>query len=96
LSRRSEIEPQPSLVVLRDRLAVLSLLPYLSCDLFVIGGRQVYESFLKEIDRWIVTEVPLAIEDADTFMPANFLDGFKPSQTLRLDEGLTVKFYERS
>jgi dihydrofolate reductase len=96
LSRRSEIEPQPAVVVLRDKQAILSLAPYLSCDLFIIGGRQVYESFLGEIDRWIVTQVPLAVEGADTFMPANFLDGFETTQTLRLDEELLVKFYERS
>jgi dihydrofolate reductase len=96
LSRRSEIEPQPSVIILRDKPALLSLLPYLACDLFVIGGRQIYESFLAEIQRWIVTEVPLAIEGADTFMPANFLDGFNTTNTLALEEGLIVKFYERS
>ena len=95
LSRRSEIAPQPSLLVLRDKLEVLSLLPFLSCDLFVIGGRQIYEAFQAEIDRWIVTEIPLTIEGADTFMPAGFLDGFTPTQALTLDEELTVRFYER-
>lgn len=95
LSRRSEITPQASLIVLRDKPAVLSLLPYLSCDLFVIGGRQVYETFLGEITRWVVTEIPLAIEGADTFMPASFLDGFTPVQTLPLEEDLTVRIYER-
>jgi dihydrofolate reductase len=95
LSRHSEIATQPSVLLIRDRLCVLSLLPYLSCDLFVIGGRQIYESFSAEIDRWIVTEVPLAVEDADTFMPANFLAGFTLVETLSLEEGLIVKFYER-
>lgn len=95
LSRRPEITPQASVLVLRDKQAVLSLLPYLSCDLFVIGGRQVYETFLEDITRWVVTEIPLAIEGADTFMPANFLDGFKPVQTLPLEEDLTVRIYER-
>lgn len=95
LSRRSEIAPQASLLVLRDKLEVLSLLPYLSRDLFVIGGRQIYETFLGEIDRWIVTEVPLSIEGADTFMPANFLDGFTSVQTLPLEGGLVVRFHER-
>jgi dihydrofolate reductase len=95
LSRRSEIEPQPAVVVLRDKQAILSLAPYLSCDIFIIGGRQIYETFLVEIERWIVTQAPLTVEGADTFMPANFLDGFETTQTLRLDEELIVKFYER-
>lgn len=96
LSRRSEIAPQASVIVMRDKLDVLSLRPYLSCDLFIIGGRQVYDAFLGEIDRWLVTEVPLAIEDADTFMPANFLEGFTVVETLPLEEGLSVRSYERS
>lgn len=95
LSRRSEIAPQSSVVALRDKLEVLSLVPYLSCDLFVIGGRQIYETFLAEITRWVVTEIPLSIEGADTFMPANFLDGFTSGEAVSLEEGLTARFYER-
>src|SRR5215212_9461364 len=37
---------QESVIVLRDKTSVLSLKPYLSCDLFVIGGEQVYRTFL--------------------------------------------------
>jgi dihydrofolate reductase len=96
LSRRSEIAPQGGVVLLRDKLEVLSLVPYLGCDLFVIGGRQIYEAFIGEIDRWIVTEVPLAVEGADTFMPAAFLEGFKTVRALPLEEQLTVRFYERA
>ena len=33
-------------------------------------------AFLPHIDRWIVTEVPLSVEGADTFMPSHFLGGF--------------------
>ena len=95
LSRHSEIAPLPSLLVLRDKLEVLSLVPYLSCDLFVIGGKQIYETFQAEINRWIVTEIPLTIEGADTFMPADFLDGFTPIQAFTLEEGLTARVYER-
>ena len=96
LSRDSTIASQNSLVVLPDVESVLSLARHLSRHLFVIGGAQVYESFRPHIERWIVTEVPLAVEDADTFMPANFLDGFEMYELRQLDEGLRVKFYERS
>ncbi len=95
LSRRSVITPQASVLLLRDKMEVLALLPYLACDLFVIGGLQVYETFQAEIERWIVTEIPLAVEDADTFMPANFLDGFVPVRSVALEEELTARFYER-
>jgi dihydrofolate reductase len=95
LSRVSDIEPQESLVVLRESRSVLAIAPYLSCDLFVMGGAKIYELFLPQIDKWIVTEVPLAVEGADTFVPGNFLDGFELYEVRQLDEELRVKFYER-
>ena len=95
LSREHSLEPAESLTVLRDVDAVVDLIGNQDMHLFVIGGAQVYESFLPRIDRWMVTEVPLAVEDADTFMPANFLDGFELYELRQLDEGLRVKFYER-
>jgi dihydrofolate reductase len=73
----------------------LSQKPYLAGDLFIIGGQQVYRAFSGEIDRWIVTEIPLGVEDADTFMPEDFLQGFKPYDSRQLEENLNVTFYER-
>lgn len=96
LSRASEVSPQPSVILLRDRLSVLSLKPYLSCDLYIIGGAQVYSAFLADIDRWIVTEVPLAIEGAEAVMPEGFLDGFRATQSRQLEDNLKATFYERS
>lgn len=95
MSRQAEIEAQENVIVLRDKQAVLSLQPYLSCDLFIIGGKQVYQTFLSEIDKWIVTEIPLSVEDADTFMPEDYLRGFKPYDSRQLEENLKVTFYER-
>ena len=95
LTRRGEVGPRPSVVVLRDRAEVLSLKGYLACDLYVIGGARVYESFLADIDAWVVTEVPVAVEGADTFMPEGFLRGFTPSDTRQLEDDLKVTFYER-
>ncbi len=96
MSRAAEVEPQEGVIVLRDRLSVLSLKAYLACDLFIIGGEQVYRTFLHDIDRWMVTEVPLSVEDADTFMPQNYLDGFKSCESRPLDENLKVDFYGRA
>src|SRR5438128_1253702 len=92
LSRRAEIAEQPSVIVLRDKQAVLALQPYLACNLYIIGGSQVYQTFSDEIEQWIVTEVPLAVEGADTFMPQNFLRGFEPFDSLKLEDDLQVSF----
>src|SRR3977135_214862 len=75
LSREQNLPSQDSLIVLRDVDSVIELVSSEDVHLFVIGGAQVYESFLPHIERWIVTEVPLAGEDHDTFTPANFLEG---------------------
>ncbi|PYS69235.1 MAG: dihydrofolate reductase, partial [Acidobacteria bacterium] len=95
LSRDSNIEPQESLVVLRDLDSVLSLNSSLQTDLFVIGGAQIYKEFLPHIEKWHVTEVPMNVEGADAFMPEDFLDGFKRVGTKKLEDDLRVVTYER-
>ncbi len=96
LSRSREVEAQPGVILLRDKEAVLSLGPYLACDLFIIGGAEIFRAFAEEIEKWIVTEVPLTVEGADTFMPENFLEGFEPFDSRRLEEDLRVTFYRRA
>jgi dihydrofolate reductase len=94
LTRRAEVEPRESVVWLRDKQSVLSLKAYLNCDLFVIGGAQVFEMFRDEIDRWLVTEVPLTVEGADTYLPPDLLEDFLPRDTRDLGDGLKVTVYE--
>ena len=96
LSRQSEIETRDSLLVLRDVESVLSKAKDLNGDLFVIGGEQVYRSFLPYIEKWIVTEVPLAIENADAFVPENYLAGFELTDSRKIGDELTVSFYNRA
>jgi dihydrofolate reductase len=95
LSRGDGVQPTDSLIVKRDVAEVLDFAANLDCHLFIIGGARVYESFLSHIQRWVVTEIPLSVDDADTFMPANFLKGFEAYEVRQLEEGLRVKFYER-
>ena len=96
LSRDSYIEPRESMIVLTDVQKVLSFDNWAKSDLFVIGGAQIYREFIPHINNWIITEVPLTVSGADTFMPDDFLDGFKNVDSKRLDEGLIVKYYERT
>ncbi len=96
LSRKAEIEPHESVVVLRDVDAVLDMAKDLKNDLFIIGGEQVYRSFLRYIQKWIVTEVPLTVEDADAFVPEDYLEGFLSTGMHELDDNLKVRFYERA
>jgi dihydrofolate reductase len=95
LSHQLDQPAQDSLVVLSDVQSVLSLARSITGHLFIIGGARVYESFLPHIERWIVTEIPLTVDGADTFMPSDFLEGFEMYELRQLNEDLRVKFYER-
>ena len=95
LSGSHSIENQPEVLLLRSKEEVLALSKYLSGDLFVIGGAATYANFADAIEKWIVTEIPENVEDADTFMPANFLDKFELQKTEKLETDLTVKIFAK-
>jgi len=95
LSRDADLNATDSVVMMRDVDSVIEFAKEHDAILFVIGGAKVYKAFLPHIDRWIVTEVPLSVDGADTFMPADFLDGFEMYEMRQLDDDLRVKFYER-
>ena len=95
LSRGGSIEPQPGVILLRSKEEVLSLAGYLRCDVYIIGGAKTYENFAGAIDKWIVTEIPETVEDADVFMPRDFLEGFDENERSELGEGLTVRTFRR-
>lgn len=95
LSRKADLESRPGVLLLRSREEVLTLSRYLACDIFIIGGAKTYETFTADIEQWIVTEVPDKVSDADTFMPADFLDGFEQFLTDETADGLNIKKYRR-
>ncbi len=96
LSRTKDIPAQDSVILLRDVESVLGIAKDLPDDLFVIGGEQVYRSFLPHIEKWIVTEVPLTVEDADAFIPKDYLDGFRLIESKNLSEDLRVSIHGRT
>ena len=98
LSRSAGVDTPEAenVITMPDARSVRALAPYLSCHLYIIGGEQIYRAFQPDIERWIVTEIPLSIDGADTFMPENYLQNFKPQRTLALADELRVTFYERA
>jgi dihydrofolate reductase len=95
LTRRDVVGPRESVVWLRDAQSALSLHDYLKCDLYVIGGARIFEAFRERIDRWLVTEIPLEVEGADTFLPHGLLDAFRPYDSRDLGDGLKLTFYDK-
>lgn len=96
LTRDPSVSATHGEIVMRDVESVIDFASAQTNHLFVIGGAKIYQAFLPHIDRWIVTEVPLAVAGADTFMPENFLEGFDLYELRQLEENLRVKFYERA
>ena len=96
LSRSGKTEAPPDVMKLSSVDEVVELSKYLNRDVFIIGGAKTYVEFADVIDKWIVTLVPDKIEDADTFIPANFLDGFELEETKDLGNDLQVKILHRN
>jgi len=95
LTRNGDVAVPDGVKIMNDLQTALAFSKTIDTHLFVIGGARVYEAFLPHIERWLVTEVPLSVAGADTFMPKNFLDGFAIYEMRQLDGGLRVKCYER-
>ena len=95
LSRSNSIEHQPNVLLLRSVEEVLALSKYLKGDLFIIGGAETYKNFADVIEKWLVTEIPQTIEDADAFMPKDFLNRFSLQTVNHLDDNLKIKTYEK-
>ena len=96
LSRSGSIEPVPEIMRLSEKDEVIDLARYLNRDVYIIGGAEVFQAFADEIEKWLVTDVPDTVEDADVFMPSNFLDGFSQTDTRDLGGGLKVRVMQRS
>lgn len=95
LSASDALKNQTSILVLDSKEKFLSLSSYLKGDIFIIGGAKTYAEFAGIIERWIVTEVPEIIDDADAFMPEDFLDDFEVVEKKQLESDLFVKIYAR-
>lgn len=67
----------------------------MNCDIFIIGGAKTFEAFAIDIEKWIVTRIPVTVEEPDVSMSKNFLDGFKLEKTTDLGEGLKVEVFRR-
>src|ERR1700759_4966707 len=96
LSRSMSPESISNILILQNQERVLALAEYLKGDLFIIGGAKTYTEFAGVIEKWIVTEIPETIQDADAFMPKDFLDGFELEEKRELEDNVKISFYKRS
>lgn len=94
--RRAPLENLSRVLLVRSKEEVLALAGFLKDDLYIIGGAHTYREFADVIDKWLVTEIPVEIADADAFMPEDFLDDFELIDQMELGEDLSVKAYQRS
>lgn len=95
LSRSAEITESDNLRVFKNREEVLNFVKTLDTEVFIIGGAKTYEAFAYVTDRWLITRIPETIEDADTFVERDFLEGFTLKETQTLEGDLLVEAFER-
>ena len=95
LSRSSNIETCPNLISLKNIEEVIALSQYLKGDLFIVGGAEIYQSFADVVEKWMVTEIPETVEDADAFMAKDFLNDFEAIEKIELEDNLFIKIYVR-
>ncbi len=95
LSRRGNVDTPVPVMKLSSKAEVVELAKYLNRDVYIIGGAKTYADFTDVIEEWIVTFVPVEIVGADTFMPADFLDGFQEAEEFRIDTELIVRKFSR-
>jgi len=60
-------------------------------DVYIIGGAGVYESFAGVIDKWLITKVPVAAVDADTFLSKSIFEGYVTISTQNIGDGLLTE-----
>lgn len=95
LSSARSIEAQPALRLMRSKEEVIRFAESADGDVYVIGGAQIYGEFADVIERWIVTEIPESIPDADAFIGEDFLNGFECEFTEEIGDGLIASTYRR-
>jgi len=95
LTRSDDLKLPPDVERMSDIRDVINLATTSDKDVFIIGGAKTYAAFANVIDKWIVTDVPMSVEDADTFMPLDFLKDFVLEKTCDLGDGLTVRWLKR-
>ena len=95
LTRSGKIDAPHDVMKLNSKEEVVDFAQYLNRDVFIIGGAKTYTEFADVIEKWIVTEVPLIVTDADTFMPTDFLADFETGETRDLGDDLHVKILHR-
>ncbi|MEP6945608.1 MAG: dihydrofolate reductase [Acidobacteriota bacterium] len=91
LTATNSVMPPAEVMRLAEKAEVTDLALYLHRDVYIIGGAKTYAAFADVIEKWLVTWVPDAAADADTFMPADFLDDFVETNNRDLGDGLVVK-----
>lgn len=94
-SQSDALADRTNIFVLDTKEKILSLENYLKGDIYIIGGAKTYAEFSDAIEKWIVTEVPEVIDNADAFMPKDFLEDFEVVEKKQLDADLFVKIYEK-
>jgi dihydrofolate reductase len=91
----TKLIPSKKVIYLQSKESVVNLMEYLSGYIFNIGGSKIFSLLSNYIDEWLVTRIPDYIENADTFIEKDFLNGFYKSSEYKLNEDLICEHWVR-
>lgn len=95
LSRSLQSLDNQNVLLIQTKDQALYLAQFLKGDLFVIGGAKTYETFADAIDEWIVTRIPITVDEPFVSMRHDFLDGFSIQNIEEIGDGLRVEIFRR-
>lgn len=95
-TRSGDVDAGGEIMKLAEVDEVVQLAGLLNRDVYVIGGAKTFAAFKEVIEKWIVSEIPVDVDNADIFLPRETFDGFTTESTRDIGDGIIVKTMRRS
>lgn len=89
----SKLKKSGRIIFFQNKESILNLKHYVNKSIFIIGGKCTFTTFLDDIDEWLVSRIPISINDADTYMPDDYLNGFEKHFEYKINQKLVCEHY---
>ncbi len=91
LTLSGDVDASGEIMKLANVDEAVQLAELLNRDVYVIGGAKTFEAFRDVIEKWIVSEIPVDVEDADVFLPKETFEGFTTEVSKEIGDGIVVR-----
>jgi dihydrofolate reductase len=95
LTRSGNVEAPGEIMKLASVDEAVQLAGLLNGDVYVIGGAKTFGAFADKIDKWIVSEIPVEVDDADVYLPRTTFERFTVEESREIGDGIVVRTMKR-